>query len=173
MKNILVLLFIIATHQTFGQSPQVFAKDKFKISCPCKLYINEVFMEMVKEQGMEYPVTSYVCTENDESYDLGVINHINIYDLASEYKGIPVAQHNYFESKYLETYEEGLSQADITYKHITFKGVRAVEYEFSQNGLPTKAIMFIKNQKSYLLQVATRKSLALKFHSFKSSFTII
>lgn len=170
MRTISVIFFIIITHQSFGQSTQVLTKDKFKISCPCKLYTNEVFIEMAKEQGMKYPISAYACAENEESYENGTINNIIIYDLASEYKAIPVSGYTLFESKYLKTYKDNLRQANIIYNELTFSGVNAIEYEFHQNGLPTKAIIFVKNKKSYLLQVTTRGELSSKFNRFKSSF---
>lgn len=122
---------------------------------------------------MKYPVTAYVCMENEESYERGVLNHINIYDLASEYREIPANGHAYFDTQYLKTYKDGLSQAGIKYKETKFNGVNAVEYEFNQNGLPTKAIMFVKNQKSYLLQVSTRNGLVSKYNNLKLSFRSI
>jgi hypothetical protein len=52
-------------------------------------------------------------------------------------------------------------------------GVRAIEYSFSQQGLPTKALVFLKGKKSYLIQVGTRHNLESKYLSLKSGFNVL
>jgi hypothetical protein len=78
-----------------------------------------------------------------------------------------------YVSKYLEQYATNLKNSGIAYTYTTYQGVSAIEYTFDQQGLPTKAIIFLKNKKSYLIQVGTRKNLSTKFSSLKSSFAIL
>lgn len=157
----------------FGQDNyQSFRTAGFKVKCPCTLKVNSTFIQMVKAQGKSV-IGAYVCAENEDNPEYGVINNINIYDETASYDKISPSNYAYFEKKYLEEYASQLAANGMTYKYVTYKGVTALEYTFDQMGLPTKAIMFLKNKKSYLLQVGSRYNLITKFNSLKSSFDFI
>ena len=169
--TILALLFVA---NIYGQETyQTFTTAGFKVKCGCKLYVNTTFIQMAKQQGANNIIAAYICAENEDNPDLGVINNINVYDESKSYKNIQPSGYAYFEKKYLEQYATNLKNAGISYTYATYQGVSALEYTFDQQGLPTKAIMFLKNKKSYLLQVGTRKSLTTKYNSLKSSFVIL
>ena len=127
---------------------------------------------MAKEQNKAV-IAAYLCAENEDNPEYGVINNINIYDESSSYSGISRDKYAYFEKKYLEEYAKQLSANGMTYEYVTYKGVSALQYSFDQMGLPTKAIMFLKDKKSYLIQVGSRYNLATKFNALKNSFEII
>ncbi len=169
--TILALLFIA---NIYGQETyQTFTNAGFKVKCGCKLYVNTTFISMAKQQGANNILAAYICAENEDNPDIGVINNINIYDESKSYKNIQPSGYATFEKKYLEQYATNLKNAGISYTYTTYQGVSAIEYTFDQQGLPTKAIIFLKNKKSYLLQVGTRKSLTTKYNLLKTSFVIL
>ena len=127
---------------------------------------------MMKGQNKSV-IGAYICPENEENPEYGVINNINVYDEADSYAKISPSGYAYFEKKYLEEYASQLAASSITYKYSIYKGVTALEYSFDQMGLPTKAIIFLKNKKSYLIQVGSRYNLTSKFNSLKSSFDFL
>ena len=170
MKILILVVALFATQNSFAQNVQTFAKEQFSISSPCKLTRNEQFIKMVKERGGNNILNAFVCAENESNFETAALININIYDLSAKYKSTPKAK---FETNYLDTYKADLSKAGYSFKATTLNGLNAIEYEFDQNGLPTKAIMFIYNKKSYLLQIGTRKNLALKFNNLKKSFKTI
>ena len=177
MKSKIILIAIILLY--FGDrlcaqgSVQTFKSQGFRVKCNCNLYENSVFIEAAKNQGINNIIAAYICAENSDSAEKGVIINVNIYDETARYADIKPVYHSYFEKKCLEKYAENLSNAGFTYKFITYQGVSALEYTFNQMGLPTKAIMFYKNKKSYLLQVGTRDNLETKFNSLKTNFEFI
>ena len=177
MKTKIMLIAFITLFsggRLFAQdSYQTFASAGFKIKCACKLYVNSTFIQMAKQQGKNDIIAAYICGENKESPETGVIVNINIYDESKSYNIIQPSGYAYFEKKYLEHYAANLSNAGISYNYTTYQGVSALEYNFDQLGLPTKALMFLKNKKSYLLQVATRNNLTTKFTALKTSFEIL
>ena len=116
---------------------------------------------------------AYICAENEDDPETGVIVNINIYDESATYAKFKPENHVYFTRKCLEKYTENLSNAGILNSYTTFQGVTAIEYTFDQNGLPTKAIIFYKNKKSYLLQVGTKNNLTTKYNALKTSFVIL
>lgn len=169
--TILALLFIA---NIYGQETyQTFTNAGFKVKCGCKLYVNTTFISMAKQQGANNILAAYICAENEDNPDIGVINNINIYDESMSYKKIQPLGYATFEKIYLEQYATNLKNAGISYTYTTYQGVSAIEYTFNQLGLPTKAIIFLKNKKSYLLQVGTRKSLTTKCNLLKTSFVIL
>jgi hypothetical protein len=169
--SILVLLFV---GNIYGQDTyQTFTSAGFKVKCGCQLYVNTTFIAMAKQQGVNNIIAAYICAENEDNPDIGIIHNINIYDESKSYKNIQPSRYSYFEKKYLEQYATSLKNSGFTYTYTTYQGVSAIEYTFDQQGLPTKAIIFLKDKKSYLIQLGTRKSLSTKFSSFKSSFTIL
>jgi hypothetical protein len=173
MKNIFILISIVISNIVFGQdSYQTFTKAGFKVKCPYTLKVNSTFIEMAKGQNKTV-IGAYLCAENEDNPEYGVINNINIYDESSSYVRISPDKYAYFEKKYLEEYANQLSANGMTYEYVTYKGVSALQYSFDQMGLPTKAIMFLKNKKSYLIQVASRYNLTTKFNALKNSFEII
>ena len=177
MKTKIILIIIIALFSVanmFAQdSYQTFTSAGFKVKCGCRLYVNSTFIQMAKQHGANNIVAAFICAENEDSPELGVIYNINIYNESKRYDKIPTSRYAFFEKKYLEEYAANLSNAGIPFSYTTYLGVTAIEYSFDQQGLPTKAIMFLKNKRSYLLQVGTRNNLIIKFNTLKSSFVII
>jgi len=177
MKKKFIFLMVIAliiTANLYGQdSYQTFANAGFKVKCGCKLYVNTLFINMAEQQGMNNVLAAYICAENEDNPDIGVIHNINIYDESSSYKKLQTADYALFEKKYLEEYATNLKNAGMRYTYTTYQGVSALEYTFDQQGLPTKALIFLKNKKSYLLQVATGMNLTIKYNLLKSSFAIL
>jgi len=174
-KLILITTFsLLFLPKIYGQETyQTFTAEGFKVKCGCKLYENTTLTSIAKQQGVDNILTAYICAENDDNPDIGLINNINIYDESKSYKNIRQSDYAYYENKYLEEYATKLKNAGISYTYSTYQGVTSIEYIFDQQGLPTKAIIFLKNKKSYHLQVATRNNLKSKFNSLKSSFVIL
>ncbi len=152
---------------------QTFNSAGFKVKCNCILKANTVFIQMAKQQGINNVIAAYVCAENEDNPDIGVIININVYDQSSNYQAISPQYHAFFEKRYLESYATNLSNAGIKYNYITSQGVTAVEYTFIQMGLPAKAIYFLKNQKSFLIQTSTRNNLEYNFSRIKKSFELL
>ena len=132
----------------------------------------DCFLDKMPEARFDEHGTRYLVL-NEDNPDIGVIHNINIYDESKSYKNIQPSGYAYFEKKYLEQYATNLQNSGIAYTYTTYQDVSAIEYTFDQQGLPTKAIIFLKNKKSYLIQVGTRKNLSTKFSSLKSSFAIL
>lgn len=169
--SILAIFFIASI---YGQETfQTFTNAGFKIKCGCRLYVNTTFLSMAKQQGSNNILAAYICAENEDNPANAVINNINIYDLSKSYKNIQPSDYTTFEKKYLDQYAANLKNAGISYTYTTYQGVSAIEYTFDQQGLPTKAINFLKNKKSYLIQVGTRKGLTTKYNLMKTSFVIL
>ncbi|AVR47053.1 hypothetical protein C7S20_18365 [Christiangramia fulva] len=175
MKNLLVLfiLFLFFNNNYAQTSYQTFERAGFKVKSNCTFRKNTTFIQMAREKGMNNVLAAYICGENTEDPQIGVIKNINIYDESFNYKDLRPSEYSDFEERYLKQYSSNLSAAGITYYNITYLGVSAIEYSFSQQGLPTKAIVFLKNKKSYLLQLGTRADLDSKFTFFKSGFGIL
>lgn len=173
MKLFVALGFCLISLTAFCQSDyQTFYSAGFKIKCPCTLRVNSTFIQMSKGQGKTV-IGAFVCAENEDNPEYGVINNVNVYDESANYAKISPSGYAYFEKMYLEEYAKQLAANGITYNYITYNGVKALEYSFDQMGLPTKAVMFLKNKKSYLIQVGSRYNLTNKFSFLKNSFEII
>ena len=177
MKNkylqILSIFLLTGINLSAQNSYQTFASAGFKIKCACNLYINSTFIKLTNQSGSKDIIAAYICAENEDSPELGVIYNINIYNESKSYAKIQPSRYAYFEKNYLEAYAANLSNAGIPFSYTIYQGVTALEYSFNQQGLPTKAFMFLKNKKSYLLQVGTRNNLTSKYNSFKSSFVLL
>lgn len=174
--KIILIMFIpfFLGSKLFAQgSYQIFTSQGFKVKCECSLYENLVFIQAAKQQGVKNILAAYICAENKDSPDYGVIVNINIYDESGGYNNIKPSNYAFFEKRCLDQYAQGLSKAGFSYSYITYQGTSALEYYFDQMGLPTKAVMFLKNKKSYLIQVATRNSLTTKYNALKTSFELL
>lgn len=154
-------------------SYQSFPSAGFKVKCGCNLKVNTVFIQMAKQQGMANIAAAYICAENEDDPETAAVVNINVYDESARYAKINPEDHLYFTKKCLERYAVNLTNAGIQSSYTNFQGVTAITYTFDQNGLPTKAIMFYKNKKSYLLQVGTRYDLTAKFNALKTSFVLL
>ncbi len=174
-KSFLILLIVLGgVFKINAQaSYQIFENAGFKVKSNCPFTKNTTFMQMAKEQGMDNVLAAYVCGENTEDPQIGIIRNINIYDESANYRNLEPPEYSTFEEGYLKQYVNNLDDAGITYKVTTYLGVKAIEYSFSQQGLPTKAIVFLKDKKSFLLQVGTRKNLTSIFDSLKSGFEFL
>lgn len=175
MKQILTIVFFLLTLNSLiaQERTQVFQKAGFKVKCGCELYINTLYINMAKQNGINNIAAAYICGENKESSEIGVANNINITDESASYSRMSPSNYNYFEKKTLEVYARNLQNAGFEYSYTTYKGVSALEYTFDQQGLPTKAIFFLKNKKTYLIQVGTRANLNSKFNLLKYSFELL
>lgn len=115
---------------------------------------------------------AYVALSDKNSSD-PVIYNINVFNEEQNYKDIPVKGHNYFEEKYLEQYKKNLKNIGAKTKYINFQGVRALEYQYEQMGIPYKAIVFLKGKKSILLQMGgSLRILNSEFELLKSNFKL-
>ena len=153
---------------------QIFKKDNFVIKCNSKLKINSEALRLAKEKGMNFILSSYIGSENENSESTGVIYNIQISDISSQYQNFPVSKQNDITIKYLDSYCSSLKANKMSYTRPNFNGLNSIEYTYLQNSvLPTKAIIFIKDKKAYMLQVATRKDLSKKYISYKNSFKFI
>lgn len=170
----IVLITFLLEGGIFAQgSYQTFTAQGFRVKCGCSLYENAVFIQAAKQQGVKNILAAYICAENKDNPDNGVIVNINIYDESAGYKNIKPSNYEFFEKRCLDQYAANLSNAGFQYNYTSYLGEPTLEYNFDQQGLPTKALMFFKNKKSYLLQVATRNNLTTKFNALKTSFEIL
>lgn len=174
-KNIFCLLTVLLCLKNIYAQPsyQTFESAGFKVKSECRFDKNTTFIQMAKQKGMSNILAAYVCAENPEDPQIGVIKNINIYDESSNYRNLKPSEYTGFEEKYLEQYESNLKASGINYNFTTYLGVPAIEYAFSQQGLPTKAIVFLKERRSYLIQVGSRNNLKSNYTSLKSSFIIL
>jgi hypothetical protein len=173
--NILnVIISLLISFSGISQSgTQVFPQAGFKVNCSCKLQVNNLFIEAAKRNNINNIFAAYFCGENPDDAAIGVINNINISDLSSDYAKINPSFHSYFEKKSLEAYANNLQKAGIGYNYTTFQGISALEYSFDQMSLLTKALFFIKNKKTYLIQTGTRRNLQQKFNLLVTTFHIL
>lgn len=172
--SITILTFFIFFNTLIGQDrTQILNNGRVKVKCGCELKVNSLFIQMAKQNGINNIIAAYICGENENSPKNGVANNINIYDESASYNKISTSNYSYFEKKSLDVYAKNLNNAGFDYNYITYKGVSALEYSFDQQGLPTKAIFFIKNKKTYLIQVGTRENLYSKFNLLKNSFELL
>lgn len=181
MKTITLVQFIglaFFARPVFSQTAQSFVKDKFVIVCNCKLNPNTKFVNMAREYGSPYPTSAYVCALNEENYDKGTIHNITIQDLSADYKSYksvsPSESAYLFEKLFLDKYRKNLLANGITANYTTYRGVKAIRYSFIQmETMPAEAILFVKNKKSYLLQVSSRYKVGSKFQLFSGTFHFI
>jgi hypothetical protein len=175
LKIKLILFFSLIFISKLGaqNKVQVFKNAGFKVMCGCDLYVNSIFIDMTKQNGINNILAAYICAENKDNSEIGVVNNINVTDEIASFNKINPSNYAYFEKKTLETYALNLKNGGFNYNYITFKGVSALEYTFEQQGLPTKALFFLKNKKTYLIQVATRKNLSSKYNLLKYSFEFL
>ncbi len=174
-KRFLILLIVLGVVFKINAqtSYQTFENAGFKVKSNCTFSENTTFIQMAKEQGMKNILAAFICGENTEGPEMGVIKNINIYDESANYRDLNTSDYSKFEEGYLKQYTSNLDDAGINYKLTNYLGVKAIEYSFSSQGLPSMAIVFLKNKKSYLLQVGTRQNLPAKYDSLKSSFRIL
>jgi hypothetical protein len=175
MKIYITILTILISITTLvaQERTQLLSNGNFKVKCGCELRVNSLFIQMAKQSGSNNIVAAYICAENENTPEIGVVNNINIYDESASYNKINPSNYTYFEKKSLDVYANNLKNAGFSYNYITYKGVAALEYSFDQQGLPTKAIFFLKNKKSYLIQAGTRANLNSKFNLLKYSFELL
>ena len=175
MKHVQILFMcLLSMNQTFSQSNyQYFNSAGFKVKCECQLRVNNTFIQMAQQQEQDNVriISAYTCSDYNGVPELGKIFNINVYDLLSNYIGMNSSNFSLFEREYLKKYAALLTSNSMEYSYVNYKGASAIEYSFSQMNLPTKAIFFIKNKKSYLLQVGTQNNLHSSFNLFKNSFS--
>jgi hypothetical protein len=174
MKVIITIATIlISTSLIIAQERiQTFQSAGFKVKCDCELKVNTLYIQMAKQNGINNIIAAYICGENENSPEIGVANNINITDESASYNKISPSNYGYFEKRTLEVYASNLQKAGFNYQYTTYKGTSALEYSFDQMGLPTKALFFIKNKKTYLIQVGTRTNLLSKYNTLKNSFEL-
>lgn len=169
----ILTVFVFMTTLVAQERTQLLSNGNFKVKCGCELKVNSLFIQMAKQSGSNNVVAAYICAENENTPEIGVVNNINIYDESASYITISPSNYAYFEKRSLDAYANNLKNAGFSYNYITYKGVAALEYSFDQQGLPTKAIFFLKNKKSYLIQAGTRANLNSKFNLLKYSFELL
>jgi hypothetical protein len=175
MKIIVTVLFVLFSLCSINaqESTQIFKNGGFKVKCGCELRVNSLYIQMAKQNGINNIQAAYICGENENIPEIGVANNINITDESASYSKINPSNYGYFEKRTLDVYAKNLQNAGFNYQYTNYKGVSALEYSFDQMGLPTKAIFFIKNKKTYLIQVGTRTNLLSKYNKLKDSFEFL
>ena len=175
MKHVQILFMcLLSMNQTFSQSNyQYFNSAGFKVKCECQLRVNNTFIQMAQQQEQDNVriISAYTCSDYNGVPELGKIFNINVYDLSSNYNGMNSTSSLKFEREYLKKYAALLASNNLNFSYINYKGASAIEYYFSQMNLPTKAIFFVKNKKSYLLQVGTQANLNSSLNLIKNSFS--
>ncbi len=175
MRSIITIFFVLSSLCSLNAqgSTQIFQNGGFKVKCGCELRVNSLYIQMAKQNGIKNIQAAYICGENENSSEIGVANNINITDESASYSKINPSNYVYFERRTLDAYAKNLQNVGFNFQYTTYKGVSALEYSFDQMGLPTKAIYFIKNKKTYLIQVGTRTNLLSKYNSLKDSFEFL
>lgn len=148
-----LLLFFLSTY-LFGQV-QKFPQYGFQVQSECKLYDNKDFRS--RSQGTVDIIASLVCAANKN-----IIYNLNVY-----------RDNSGSSEQFNRNYISNLKQNKISYSVSAISGIKSIEYTFYQGDLPTKAIVFFYNGKSYLLQVATRENLSNTFNVFRNSFKFL
>ncbi len=154
MKKTILILLLLCSLSIFGQV-QKFPQFGFQVQCGCELNDNKVFKTMSK--GKVDVFASLVCNENNKT-----IYNLNVYKDISGSSEI-------FNRHYIRN----LKESNINYSLVSVSGIKSIEYTFSQGNLPTRAVVFYNNGKSYLLQVGTTENLNSSFNTFKNSFKFI
>lgn len=171
LTSIFFLVITLTARSPMAQGLQSFPTAGIKVSCPCKLVDNAEFREVAtRVTGKRYIRAAYFCIANENDPNRAAIYNLNVYDESELYREVPASYYAMVEKEYLNSYAEGLRQAGWEHRFINFQGVRALEYTFDQMGLPTRAIVFIRNKRSYLIQVGTFTNLASLFPDLKNSF---
>jgi len=165
---------IIDINQAKNEGFQIFDNENFIIKCPSKFKEDVVYYETAKSQGMDVStIKSYVASENTNSYEEGVIYNIVINDLSSFYDGFSKKEELIFDEKFFDKYITDIKANNFKYKISKSNNKKCIHYNYSQAGLPTKAMLIIDNKKSYMLQVASRKNLDAKFEYLITNFKFI
>jgi tetratricopeptide (TPR) repeat protein len=152
---------------------QLFQKAGIGIRHNCLFKEDKTFINLSNQQDSPKKIVgAYIGIENEGNVTTGVLNNIVVYDEYKMYDKQPSEKYKEISDYYLKQYSQHLASSNIDYLETTYMGVPALEYKFDQNGLPTNAIFFLKNKRSYLLQTGTRNELKKKFALLKDSFCI-
>jgi hypothetical protein len=172
MKEILIALAYTLLIFTNAFAQQIVKEAGFKITAPCILYSHDYFIKEVEKQGAKV-IGAYICADDENDYYNSSLVNVVVYDMADMYYGLKPENYVINDNKFLNEYSESLEASGIGYKRIQYMGVNALEYTFNQMDMPTKAIVFWKNKKSYLIQIGSRSNFSAKFNTLKSSFALI
>ncbi len=153
---------------------QVFIKDNFAIKTKCELKEDLMLESASKAASNEYPFSAYIGAENEESFEAGVIINVTITDFTQDLTKMTNEDQKYFEETYLNSYFDNMQKANTkNLQKCTFLNTNSIEYNIEMNEMPYKAIIFIKNKKSYFLQVGSRKDLEVNYQRIKEGFVIL
>lgn len=159
------------TRKTFNDSSsdyQYFPDEGFRVICDCDLIQNSTHLQMSKEAGIDNIIGSYTCALNETDPDNIVIVSIIVTKES-------VISSSHYDSDFYY-YAENLKEQGISYNFTDFKGVRAIEYLFTQippYNIPTKAIFFYRNYKSYAIMIGTKNSLNYRYNQLLENFEFI
>lgn len=162
--SILVLVILIPI-RIFSQETYVHLKGNLKIKKEYNLKTNTLLLDMAKQNNVTNLIATYIGTKNENIREKAIIYNINIY-LELSFRG------NNASKKYLEHIIKGLKTTGLQYAIVNYQGVPAIEYKYNMNGIPSMILCFLKNEKSYFIQVSSLRNLSTNFNSFKSQIII-
>ena len=154
MKKLLLILLFSFSNFVAAQL-QKFSKYGFQLQCGCKLYDSKDFKARSQETVDVF--ASLVCAADNK-----IIYNLNVY-----------RDNSGSAERFNKNYIQNLRENNITYSVSSVSGIKSVEYTFLQGNLPTKAVVFYVNGKSYLLQAATKENLSSTFNLYRNSFKFI
>ena len=108
MKTYIPILIVLISINTLvaQERTQFLNNGNFKVKCGCELKVNSLFIQMVKQSGRNNTIAAYICAENENSPETGVVNNINIFDESASYKDISPSNFSYFDKRSLESMQK-------------------------------------------------------------------
>ena len=135
---------------------QKFQKLNFQISTPCSLYEDKTFKSLAKNTANVKE--ALVCPSEINNALKASVYNVIIYNVDGGAK------------TFITNYATELRNSGIPFTTAVVDGIPALEYKITQNGIPTKAMVFYRYGLSYLFQISSKTLLDDKFLKFKNSF---
>lgn len=157
-----LIIFCLAFMFGINVYSQTFKENYFKVSCDFTFKDNMYMPKII--DGIK--TDSYISSTNENDSENGTVYNIQVSHVAN----IHLANNS---QMFLSQYQKNCLLNGFEAYRKSFNGLQGVEYFFYINEVPTKSIIFLYSNRSYLLQVSSRTDLAQKFANFKKSFTIL
>lgn len=156
-----LITFYIVSIFSINTYSQTFNDNYFSVNCDYKFKDN-IYMPKIID-GVE--TDSYVSSTNEDNSESGTVYNIQI----SHVSNIHLDRNAQI---FLSQYQKNCILNGVEVYRKTYNGLQGLEYFFYINEVPTKSIIFLYSNRTYLLQVSSRTDLAKKFAEFKKCFIL-
>jgi hypothetical protein len=94
---------------------------------------------------------------------------ISILDLNAPLADASPEKREIFETGYLRTYKNNLSQMGVPFEEVDFNGVKALEYTMLDSERSAKSLLFIYGNNGYTIQVTAASDIESSYQEFVKS----